>query len=227
MPSHEEEQTESDDDHNKEKMSEAHIQLPLGKWSATTCIDLKLPNGIKCQKCLAADDLSSIGLRKSKSKKKKGIKNISCTQPWSTSFKESREQSKRNVYNKVWVHLIAKGYNSSDWTRYKNEEESSCACSFRRSGAIEKKNRTKYGKEEVNSISIIESVPKLNGGKPASLPSDCNKIAAIHPPPIDSTELKELHQQPKRKTWKLLQILSCTSQKKCGPMPTKCILPHW
>jgi hypothetical protein len=165
-------------------MSEAHIQLPLGKWSATTCIDLKLPNGIKCQKCLAADDLSSLGLRKSKSKKKKRIKNISCTQPWSTSFKESREQSKRNVYNKVWVHLIAKGYNSSDWTRYKNEEESSCACSFRRSGAIEKKNRSKYGKEEVNSISIIDSVPKLNGGKPASLPSDCNKIAAVHPPPL-------------------------------------------
>jgi len=84
------------------------------------------------------------------------------------------------------VHLIAKGYKSSDWTRYKNEEESSCACSFRRSGAIEKKNRTKSGKELVNSISIIESVPKLNGGKPASLPSDCNKIAAVHPPPIDT-----------------------------------------
>eukprot|EP00978_Attheya_sp_CCMP212_P019092 scaffold53061_cov27-Attheya_sp.AAC.1 len=167
-------------------MSEAHIQHALGKWSATTCIDLKLPNGIKCQKCLAADDLSSLGLRKSKSKKKKRIKNISCTQPWSTSFKESREQSKRNVYNKVWVHLIAIGYNSSDWTRY-NEEESSCACSFRRSGAIEKKNRTKSEKEKVDAISIIESVPnpKSNGEKPASLPSNCNKVAAIHPPPIE------------------------------------------
>eukprot|EP00978_Attheya_sp_CCMP212_P040255 scaffold217766_cov49-Attheya_sp.AAC.3 len=71
MPSHEEEKTDRDNDHNKEKMSEAHTQHALGKWSTTTCINLKLPNGIKCQKCLAADDLSSLGLRKSKSKQKK------------------------------------------------------------------------------------------------------------------------------------------------------------
>jgi hypothetical protein len=76
-----EEQTESDDDTNKEKMSEAHIHLPLGKWSATTCIDLKLPHAIKCQTCLAADDLTSLGLRKSTSKKKKRNFKKVCTQP--------------------------------------------------------------------------------------------------------------------------------------------------
>eukprot|EP00978_Attheya_sp_CCMP212_P019076 scaffold53004_cov56-Attheya_sp.AAC.2 len=157
-------------------MSEAHIQLPLGKWSATTCIDRKLPHAIKCQTCLASDDLRSLGPRKATSKKKKK-KQKGCTQPWSTSFKESKEQSKRIVYNKVWVHLIAKGYHhkGGDGTSY-GEEESSYeddARSFRRNalGFSEK--------EKVDAISIIEnSIPdaEVNGRKPTSPPSNCENL---------------------------------------------------
>ena len=87
-------------------MSEAHTKLPLGKWSKTTCIDLNLKLPLKCHNCIAAEEQRSLCLRKStKKRKRKNVKNV-CTQPWSLSFKDSKELTKRNTYHKVWAYLI-------------------------------------------------------------------------------------------------------------------------
>eukprot|EP00978_Attheya_sp_CCMP212_P006531 scaffold15109_cov63-Attheya_sp.AAC.1 len=112
-------------------------------------------------------------------------------QPWSTSFKESKHQTKRFVYNKVWVHLTtAKGYHKGDAGTSYGEEESSYeddARSFRRNapGFSEK--------EKEDAISIIDNIipdaeviipdaeviipdAEVNGRKPTSPPSDCENL---------------------------------------------------
>ena len=124
-------------------MSEAHTKLPLGKWSKTTCIDLNLKLPLKCHNCIAAEEQRSLCLRKStKKRKRKNVKNV-CTQPWSLSFKDSKELTKRNTYHKVWAYLIANGHIKGEVTRdCDKQEELSTFVSFRSNGAKEKKERT-------------------------------------------------------------------------------------